>query len=65
LNKITIENRRWDPFTAFASSMIGTAVGLLNDVSGIVVRPYEVMQQGGSARGKTQVLESSEVLLTK
>ncbi|KAL2879338.1 hypothetical protein SGCOL_005466 [Colletotrichum sp. CLE4] len=52
-----IENRRWDPFTGTASSLMGVGYGMVKGATDIVVKPVQVYNQ----RSKLKAAEMEDI----
>ena len=50
VKQVFIDNRRWDPITAFTSSAIGTLADLTEVTAGVFLSPYEKLQRMRTAR---------------
>ncbi|CAG8060119.1 unnamed protein product [Penicillium olsonii] len=47
---VYIQNRRWDPVTGTASSLLGTSTDILKATGDIVYRPYEEFRRSGNSQ---------------
>ncbi|KAJ5753529.1 uncharacterized protein N7511_007682 [Penicillium nucicola] len=52
---VVIENRRWDPVTGTASSLIGTGTDILKATGGIVYRPYQEFRRSPRSQPETDL----------
>lgn len=59
VNPIFIQNRRWDPVTGSASSLIGTSTDMLKATGDIVYRPYQEFRRGSESPSYLDLPESS------
>jgi hypothetical protein len=56
---VYIENRRWDPVTGYASSIIGTSTDILKATGDIVYRPYQEFSRVSKSSSEFDLPESS------
>ncbi|KAJ5947875.1 hypothetical protein N7466_000890 [Penicillium verhagenii] len=59
VSKIHIQNRRWDPVTGTASSLIGTSTNVLKATGDIVYKPYQEFRRVPRSDSEPALPESS------
>lgn len=57
--QITIENRRWDPLTATASSLLGTFTDMGQSAANIVIRPIQLHRDAAETKRRQLPAERS------
>lgn len=60
-NPISIENRRWDPVTGVASSLLKTGTGMVGATSGIFLKPAQEYRRGRSRSANPTTRSSSTI----
>ncbi|KAJ5919710.1 hypothetical protein N7454_009545 [Penicillium verhagenii] len=60
VSQIHIQNRRWDPVTGTASSLIGTSTDILKATGDIVYKPYQEFRRVPKSESEPALPESSD-----